>query len=172
MSRTVQRLGLSGNYGIDYRSTIGPELRSFPSCVPGALRHYTWAESAFAPHHAEDDDFVAVVSVEDAARGFDQLAVAPAAEFTRFGAAIGVIAELFDVPEDSLDELAGGRVIIERDVVGDGVEVVEGGLSPDYLSHRAMRFFALACVRTRPSSTARSPRARPSSRPSLRCSRS
>ena len=52
--------------------------------------------------------------------------------------------ELFDVLEYTLHQVARRCGIVEGDVIGYRVEIVECGLSPDYFSHRAMRFFALA----------------------------
>jgi len=59
--------------------------------------------------------------IEYAARRFNYLTVAAAAQFARYGAAVRMNNQLVDMPEDSLDQFTGGRGIIERNVIGDGV---------------------------------------------------
>jgi hypothetical protein len=51
-------------------------------------------------------------------------------------------AQLFDMSEHSLHELASGFGLIEGYVVGDAVEIVESRFGPNYLNHRAKRFLA------------------------------
>jgi len=34
--------------------------------------------------------------------------------------------------------------LLKSDIVGDGIEIVESRLGPNYFNHRAMRFLALA----------------------------
>ncbi len=46
--------------------------------------------------------------------------------------------------EYALNQPARSIWLIERNIVGDGIEIVEGGFGPDYFNHRAMRFLALA----------------------------
>lgn len=47
-----------------------------------------------------------------------------------------------NVPKHSPDQLPGCFWIIQRDVVGYGVQITECGPGPDYFSHRAMRCLA------------------------------
>ena len=127
---------------------------------------------ALSPHHVEDEERFAIASIEDSAGWFDQLPVSPARQLRRRRAAVRKPAELFDAREDTLNERPCGLDIVECDVVGDGIEIAERRFGPNYLSHRAMRVLAFACVTTRFSSTARSPRAMPSSTATLRWSAS
>lgn len=53
-----------------------------------------------------------------------------------------MVGQLLYVPKHPLDKLSCGFWFIQRNVVGDRVQVAECRLSPDYLSHRAMRCFA------------------------------
>ena len=48
------------------------------------------------------------------------------------------------VAEDTLHQGTGSFRIPEGDVVGNGIEVAEGGLGPDHFNHRDMRRFASA----------------------------
>src|SRR5580692_11113013 len=93
----------------------------------------------------------------------DQVPVSRTTELGRDGSAFGVPFQLFDVFKDSLDETASGLGVIERNVIRDCVQISQCRLGPDYLSHRAIRFFASSWGTVRPSSTARSPRAIPRS---------
>lgn len=71
--------------------------------------------------------------------------------------------QLLDVPEDAADEFGRGFRVLDRNVIGNGFEIGDRGLGPDYLSHRDRRFFACACDMLRPCASASSPRAMPSS---------
>ena len=76
--------------------------------------------------------------------------------------------QLLHVSQDAPDKLGRGLWILQGNEVGDGIQVSERRLGPDYFSHRARRFLACAWVATRPSAIACSPRAMPSSTP-MRC---
>ncbi len=92
----------------------------------------------------EDNNAPAVITIENPTRRLDNLPVTPPAKFLRLGAAFRVFHKHGNMPKDSLDQPARRLRIIECDVVGNGIEIVERGLRPDYFSHRAMRFFACA----------------------------
>lgn len=132
----------------------------------------TPAQFALAPHHMQDEDAPAVISIENPARRLDDLPVAPAAQLRGPGTALRMLGKHGDVTKDGANQPARCLRVVERDMVGNGVEIVERGLGPAYFSHRAMRFAAWAWVNTRPSSTAFSPRAMPSSSAKRRCCRS
>ena len=106
--------------------------------------------------------------VKHAAWRLNNLSIAPSLEFSRFGTAVGVSRQLPNVQEDTLHQLPGSGGIVERDIVRDRIQIGQGRFCPDYFSHRAMRCLALAWVSVRPSSTAFSPRAMPSSK-RMRC---
>lgn len=72
-----------------------------------------------------------------------------------------MVGELADGFEDAPHEFCGCGRIFQGDVVGDGVEVGQRGVRPDYFSHRASRFLAWAWVAVGPSAIACSPRAMP-----------
>src|SRR5690606_33236441 len=103
-----------------------------------------------------------------AAGRLDHLAITRSPELSRPTATLGKFSQPFGVIEDALDEIRRCNRVFQGDVVGDRVEIAERGLRPDYFSHRARRFLAWACVATRPSATACSPRAMPS-RTVMRC---
>lgn len=83
------------------------------------------------------------LTIEDPAGSLDQLPIPPL-ELSRLGPASGKMTELLDAPKDISDERLRGFGIVERDVIGNGVEIGERGVGPDYPSHRAMRCRALA----------------------------
>lgn len=55
-----------------------------------------------------------------------------------------VIDELVHMLEYPPYQLLRGFRVFQRDIVSDGIQIAEGGLRPDYLSHRAMRCLAWA----------------------------
>ena len=101
-------------------------------------------EKSLGPHHEEDEYPARVVPVEDATGRLDDLAIAPPAQLRWFRAAVWMLGELLDMTEDALNERGSSNWVVQRDVVCDRVQITEGGLSPDYFSHRAMR--CLACA--------------------------
>ncbi len=115
------------------------------------------------PHDVQDDDAAVVFPIENPAGGLDDLPDPQAPQLGEFGPEAGVIGEPLHVLENALDEGPRCSRVFQRDMVGDGVEVLKGGLGPDYFSHRPRRRFASAWETVRPSSRARSPRAMPSS---------
>ncbi len=52
--------------------------------------------------------------------------------------------KLLDVLKDSLHKTARCLRVIQSDVIGNRLEVMESRFGPDYVSHRAMRFLASA----------------------------
>lgn len=52
--------------------------------------------------------------------------------------------QLLHVVEDTLSQLSRRFRLIEPNVVGNGLQIVQGRLCPNQLSHRAIRFFASA----------------------------
>jgi hypothetical protein len=81
----------------------------------------TWPQFAFAAHYIHYVNRFTFPPIEYAARRFNYLTVAAAAELARFGSAFRMKNQLIDVPEYSLDQFTGSRRIIERNVIGDGV---------------------------------------------------
>lgn len=81
-------------------------------------------------------------TIEDPAGRLDDLPIPSALKLRWFGATSRVDFELIDVLEDSLDEAPSCFRVIQRDVIGDGVEITECRLGPDYFSHRAIRCLA------------------------------
>lgn len=103
------------------------------------------------------------VPVDDPTGWLNDLPVPPAFELRELGTASWMLSELPNVPDDALDEVTCRDGIVQGDVVGYRLEVAQSGLCPDYFSHRDRRRLAWACVTVRPSSSAFSPRAMPSS---------
>lgn len=116
----------------------------------------------------QDKNLAAVKTIENAARRLHDLAIAGLAEFLRPTAAVRVVGQLPDMVEDAFDQLGGRNRIFQGDVIGNGIQIRQRRLRPDYFSHLARRFLAWACVAVRPSATASSPRAMPS-RMAMRC---
>jgi len=115
-----------------------PTRPSFPVTLPKLSR----PKQPLASHHVEDPNPLTVKAIKDPARRLDDLPVAGTAELGRYGTAFGVPFQLFDMFEDSLDQTARGLGVVESDIICDRVKVGQRRLGPDYLSHRAMRFFA------------------------------
>lgn len=109
-----------------------------------ALRKRFLLQPAFPSHNIEHIDRTAIVSIEDSAGWLNDLPIAPAAQLLRLRTTVGMSNELFDVPEDALNQFACCVRVVKSNIIGDRVEIVKRGLRPDYFSHRAMRFLALA----------------------------
>jgi hypothetical protein len=108
----------------------------------GARSENAWTKKSFTPHDIEDVNAITVLPIEHSAGGLNDLPVSPTLEFLWLGAASGMIRQLLLVFEDTLHQLLSSLWILQRDVVCDGIQIVEGRLSPDYLSHLAMRRLA------------------------------
>ena len=89
------------------------------------------AEPHLATHDVKDEHSLAVVAVENAARCLDNLAVARLPHLGRTGTTLRLLDKLPDVPEDSLNKPPCCLRVIESDVIGNGVEVMESRFSPD-----------------------------------------
>jgi hypothetical protein len=118
-------------------ATAGP---SFPVTLPKVTR----SKQPLTSHHVEDPYSLGVRAVKDATGRLDNLPVSGTTELGRYGSAFGVPFQLFDMFENSLDETARSLGVVESDIIRDCVQISQCRLSPDYLSHRAMRFFASA----------------------------
>jgi hypothetical protein len=92
----------------------------------------------------EDEHLSSVHAIEDTTGRLDDLSIAVAGQFRRLRTARWKSPQLLDVAEHALDQRRGGFRVVQSDVVGDGVEVTQRRLRPDYFSHRAMRAFAFA----------------------------
>ncbi len=92
-----------------------------------------------------DNDYaLAVKAIENPAGRFHDLPVAPSWEFGQLRPSAWMHLKLLDVKENAPDQLTGGYGIFKRDIVGNGVEVAEGRIRPDYFSHRAILALARA----------------------------
>jgi hypothetical protein len=131
--------------------------------IPVALPKLTRPKQPLTSHHVEDPNALAVKTIKDPAGSLDNVPVSRATELGRDGSAFGVPFQFFDMFKDALDETASGLGVVEGDIIRDCVQISQCWLGPDYLSHRASRFFAAAWGTARPSSSARSPRAIPRS---------
>jgi len=136
-----------------------PSRRSFPVALPKLAR----SKQPLTSHHVEDPNPLAVKTIKDPAGRLDNLPIAGTTELGRYGSALGMPFQLFDMLENALDEMARGLRVVESDIIRDRIQIRQCWLGPDYSSHRAMRFFASALGTVRPSWTARSPRAIPRS---------
>jgi len=106
---------------------------------------------------------LSVKAIEDAARRFNDLAVASTRpKFSWSTTTLWMIDQLSNALHDALDQIPRSSRVLQCDVVAYGLQVCNGRFCPDYLSHLAKRFSACAWVKVRPSATAISPRAMPS----------
>lgn len=71
----------------------------------------------------QDKDLVSVMTIEDAARRRNDLAIAGACEFLGTAAAIRVVGELLNMTENSFDKLRGRDRILEGDVIRDCIQI-------------------------------------------------
>src|SRR5690606_18734944 len=110
----------------------------------------------------QDVDFVPVIAVEDPARRLDNLTIARALELRRTASALRVVNQLLDMAKNTAGKLRRDNWVLQCDVISDIFQTANRAIRPDYFSHLARRFLACACVSTRPSAIAFSPRAIPS----------
>lgn len=85
---------------------------------------------------------MSVMSVEDAARRLDNLAITRASELLRATSALRMVGEVLDMAEDAFDKLCGSCWAFQCDVVGNCIKISQCWLRPDYFSHLARRFLA------------------------------
>lgn len=90
----------------------------------------------------QDENFVPVVAIEDAAGGLHNLAVAGASQLLRATAALRVGSQSLDMTDDALDEFRSCDGIFQCDEIGNAIQIAERALRPDYFIHRARRFLA------------------------------
>lgn len=128
--------------------------------LPGPPQPAT-AKTLLAAHNVQNKHSARLVAIEDAARWLNDLPV-PTFKLSRLRPALRVVLQLLDVGENPLHQRPRCRWVVEGNVISDSIKVGKCGLCPDYFSHRCIRDLASACETTRPSSTARSPRAMPS----------
>ncbi len=72
-------------------------------CLPGTRGKVFWTQQALRPHHMENENFATVVAIKDTTGWFHDLAITRAPEFRRPATTFGVICQLCDVAEDTLD---------------------------------------------------------------------
>ena len=53
-----------------------------------------------------------------------------------------MVCQLLDVPKNPLDELSCSFRIVQRNVIRDGVQIIQCRFGPGYFSHRDMRCLA------------------------------
>jgi hypothetical protein len=124
-------------------------------------------KKAFGSHHVYDENLLSLYSMEDPQGAHNEVTVSRIRKIVRDRTHLGKRLQQLGLPEDCLNQAAGRRVIIERDMVGDLLEILKRRLGPYQASHRDRRFFASAWLSTRPSSIAFSPFAIPSRSPIL-----
>jgi hypothetical protein len=71
----------------------------------------------------ENPNPLAVGAIKDPARRLDNLPIAGTTELGRYGSALGVPFQLFDMFEDSLDETPRSLGVVESDIVRDRVQI-------------------------------------------------
>ena len=106
-------------------------LRLGLSVVSVTLDKPGLAETHLTAHDVKDEDSLAVVAVENATRCLDNLAVTRLPHLRGTGTTLGLLHKLLDVLKNSLNKTACRRRVIESDVIGNGVEVMESRFSPD-----------------------------------------
>jgi len=77
------------------------------------------------PHHVQHQHPRTVVSLEHAARWFDNLAVTGIFEFWWMAPTLRVDHQLLDVPEHALHQSGRGLRILDRDVLGNCVNIAQ-----------------------------------------------
>jgi len=76
------------------------------------------------PHHIQDENTLAVFSIENAAGKLDDLTIAPTLQFRRRGAALGGgLGQLLDMLGYLLHQCRRCFWILQRAVISDGVKV-------------------------------------------------
>lgn len=90
----------------------------------------------------QDKDLAPIIAIEDTARWLHNLAIAGAPKFWRATAALRMICQLLNMGKDAFDKLGCSDRVLQRDEVGNGIQVAESRLRPDYFSHLARRFLA------------------------------
>ena len=104
----------------------------------------TLGQPMFSAHDVQNVNRLSVISINDTAWIFNDLTISGAGKFHRRRTAVGVSAELVHMSKYALNQPASGCGLIKSYVVGNGIEIVESRLGPNYFNHRAMRFLALA----------------------------
>lgn len=66
-----------------------------------------------------NDDLIAVMTIEDATRWHDDLSIDGRGEFRRFSTRGGEFGQTFDRLENPGHQTASGAGIVQRDMVGD-----------------------------------------------------
>jgi hypothetical protein len=82
-----------------------------------------WPQQTLGPHHVQDENTLAVFSIENAAGRLDYLTIAPTLQLGRFGAALGVLGQLLDMLEHLMHQCPRRFGILQRNVISDGVKV-------------------------------------------------
>lgn len=123
------------------RDTCGVGLNEcLDPCPFGTRRKLPLAQQALGAQDMQDKDLVSVMAMEDATRWLHDLTVARPPEFWWPTATLRVVGQLLDVAEYAFDKLCCRDRAFQRDVVGNGIQVAQCRLRPDYFSHRARRF--------------------------------
>lgn len=76
----------------------------------------------------QDKDLVPIMTVKNSAGRLHYLAIPGAPELSRATAAVGMVGKLLDMAEDAFDKLSRCDRILQRDVVGNCVQVRQRGL--------------------------------------------
>ena len=94
----------------------------------GAFGKLALAEQSFRTHDVQDENLVPVITVEDAAGRFHDLTVARFPKLSRATPALRMIYKLFDMAEDSFDQLRRRYWVLQCDVVRYCVKIRQSGL--------------------------------------------
>jgi hypothetical protein len=111
----------------------------------------------------DDVDDLSLDTIKNATRGNNQLPIRQAPRFAWNGARVGEFPKLLNGSEDLLGKVTRGCGVVQGDIIGNPIQLLDRRVSPDYFSHRLNRCFARTWVEVRPSWMALSPRAIPSS---------
>lgn len=71
----------------------------------------------------QDENLVSVIAVEDTARWLHNLAVAGPPQLLWRTATLRMIRQPFNVTKDALDERRRRNRILQRDVIGNGIQI-------------------------------------------------
>jgi hypothetical protein len=89
----------------------------------GTRRETPFAEQALRSHDMQDENLVSVIAVEDTTRWLYNLAVARPPQLLWPTATLRMIHQLFNVTKDALDERRRRNRILQRDVIGNGIQI-------------------------------------------------
>ena len=100
------------------------------------------SKQSFAPHDVNDENRFGLDAIEDSQWRNDQVPIDRSFEVFGMGAELREFEQSFGVFENLSDEISSGLRLIQRNVIGDSIEVLKSRFGPDQSSHRDILCFA------------------------------